>query len=124
MRLLPILALTSLLLTTACGRSERAHDSAQQALVPRLEVSKVPEDLRPLVPIVQEWGIGDDVDRGHKVDGATPEERQGLRQALTPHQARITAWLNSFGQGVMPAEAAAFMYTQLALEEIDAAEGH
>jgi hypothetical protein len=124
MRLLPIVALMSLLLPTACGRSDRAQDRGQQALVPRLDASNVPEDLRPLVPMVQEWGIGDDVDRGHKVEGATPEERQRLRQGLTPHQARITAWLNSFGQGVMPPGAAAFMYTQLALEEISAAEGH
>ena len=123
MRPLPLIALVALLVPVACGRSDRAHDSAPEAPIPRLDLSKIPEDLRPLVPIVQEWGIGDDVDRGHKVDGASPEERQRLRQALTPHQTRITAWLDSFGRGAMPAEAAAFMYTQLALDEIDAAEG-
>jgi hypothetical protein len=40
--------------------------------------------------------------------------RRGFRR----RQARITAWLDSFGQGAMPEEATAFMYTQLAIEEM------
>jgi hypothetical protein len=50
----------------------------------------------------------------------TPAEREELRAAVAPVHATITAWLDSFGQGAMSDEAAAFMYMQLALEEIRA----
>lgn len=50
--------------------------------------------------------------------GAQAAERHALRTALQPHHARITAWLDSFGQRAMTDEAAAFMYMQLALEEM------
>jgi hypothetical protein len=41
-----------------------------------------------------------------------------LRRAFAPRDRQITEWLDSFGHGVMPDEAAAFMYTQLAIEEM------
>ena len=118
-------AILVMIVLMACGSQRDSAGSPQGAKAGiTLDPTKVPEDLRPLLPVIQEWGIGDDVDRGHKVDAATPEARQRLRDALTPHQDRITAWLNSFGQQLMPDEAAAFMYAQLALEEIDASEGN
>ncbi len=120
---LPILGLASLLALAGCGNTDRSADTGQPAGAVTLDPSKVPEALRSLIPIVQEWGIGDDVDRNHKVDAASAEARERLRQALTPHQTRITAWLDSFGQGPLSDEAAAFMYAQLALDEIDASEG-
>jgi len=49
---------------------------------------------------------------------ATPAQRAALRGAVAPHQTRITQWLDSFGQGLMPQEAATFMYMQLAIEEM------
>ncbi len=85
-----------------------------------LNAENVPADLRHLVPLAQRWGIGDDVDRNAAVDRATAAERAELEQAIAPVDARITAWLNSFGQQPMPDEAAAFMYMQLALEEMRA----
>ena len=100
------------------GGSARAPGT--DAPVQRLDSTKVPEDLRNLVPLAERWGIGDDVDRNAKVDGATPKERNELRTALEPLDSRITQWLNSFGQGAMTDEAAAFMYMQLALEEMTA----
>ncbi|MBC7897133.1 MAG: hypothetical protein H7066_17070 [Cytophagaceae bacterium] len=115
-------SLVAVLVLGACGGGAKADGAGSTSSGVALDASRVPEDLRALVPIVQEWGIGDDVDRGDKVEGASAEERQKLRDALAPHQDRITAWLNSFGQNVMPDEAAAFMYAQLALEEINAAE--
>jgi hypothetical protein len=70
------------------------------------------------MPLAQQWGIGDDVERLATVDGATPAERAELRRNVGPHQARITEWLNSFGEGLMSQEAATFMYMQLAIEEM------
>ena len=85
-----------------------------------LDASKVPEDLRSLVPLAARWGIGDDVDRNAKVDRATDAERAELKNAVDPLSTRITAWLDSFPVGSMSDEAAAFMYMQLALEEMTA----
>ena len=78
----------------------------------------MPADLRDLVSFAQRWGVGDDVARSEQIQKATAAERSELRAAFGPRQGRITAWLDSFGQGAMPAEAAAFMYTQLAIEEM------
>ena len=84
-----------------------------------LDTTVIPPELRHLAPLASAWGVGDDVDRSKKVDGSTPEERTALRAAVLPHDARITAWLDSFPQGsVMPDEAAAFMYMLLAIEEM------
>lgn len=86
----------------------------------QLDANNVPEDLRHLVPHAARWGIGDDVDRNAAVDHATPAERAELERAIAPTEARITAWLDSFRQQPMTDEAAAFMYMQLALEEMRA----
>ncbi len=103
--------------TLACGSPEGSK-AGGEAPPQQLDAAKVPEDLRPLVSLAERWGIGDDVDRNAKVDRATPEERTELKSALGPLDSRITEWLNSFGQGAMSDEAAAFMYMQLALEEM------
>jgi hypothetical protein len=102
----------------ACSTPETS--SSGSGPTQQLDAAKVPEDLRHLVPLAERWGIGDDVDRNAKVDKASPAEREELRNALAPVSDRITAWLNSFGTGSMPDEAAAFMYMQLALEEMTA----
>ena len=95
-----------------------ARAPAGSAAAEQLDPARVPADLQHLVPLAREWGIGDDVDRSAKVGRATPADRERLRAALKPYQTRITAWLDSFGQGRMSDEAAAFMYMQLALEEM------
>jgi hypothetical protein len=106
---------------SGCSGREATRDpgsSDAAEAVPPLDSGKVPADLRDLVPLAQRWGIGDDVARSERVQKATDAERSELRAAFGPRQARITAWLDSFGHGAMPEEAAAFMYTQLAIEEM------
>ncbi len=115
-------ALLACIPLAACGAEpvgNRPGGSSDTA-VQRLNPQQVPEDLRHLVPLAERWGIGDDVERIEKVDRATPAEREELRTAVEPVHARITAWLDTFGQGAMSDEAAAFMYMQLALEEMQA----
>ena len=104
-----------------CG-SENGGDrpAGSSAVAQRLNPEQVPEDLRHLVPLAEKWGIGDDVDRNAKVQSATPAERNELRAAITPVASSITTWLDSFGKEPMSNEAAAFMYMQLALEEMPA----
>ena len=115
------LCLTAALALAGCGSA--ADDTSQEAsssgaTTVKLNVTNVPEDLRHLVPLAERWGIGDDVDRNAAVDRATPAEREELERAIAPSDARITAWLDSFRQQPMTDEAAAFMYMQLALEEM------
>ena len=85
----------------------------------RLDAAKVPENLRPLVPLAARWGIGDDLERADALAKSTEQERAELRGAVAAHGGEITAWLDSFGRGAtMTDEAAAFMYMQLAVEEL------
>jgi len=119
----PLFAGATLLLISFAGcsgreasRAPRSSDAAEAA--PTLDPGKVPADLRDLVPLAQRWGIGDDGVRFERVRKATEAERSELRAAFGPRQARVTEWLDSFGQGPMPEEAAAFMFTQLAIEEM------
>ena len=123
----PTLACTALCLTllsamVGCGSAADGTSRASPNGKPTtaLNVNNVPEDLRHLVPLAERWGIGDDVDRNAAVDGATAADRAELERAIAPSDARITAWLDSFRQQPMTDEAAAFMYMQLALEEMRA----
>jgi len=105
-----------------CGY-DRPGDAAdgtegQATATSQLDPNQVPELLRPLVPLAQVWGVGDDVDRADFTARASAADREALQQAIAPHQARITAWLDSFGTNPMSDEAAAFMYLQLAVEEM------
>ncbi len=84
----------------------------------RLDPNNVPADLRHLVPLAERWGIGDDVERGDYGKAASPDDRKALRDAVVPLYPQITTWLDSFGDSPMPDEAAAFMYLQLAIEEM------
>jgi hypothetical protein len=118
-----VLVLLSFFALAACG-SEGAGNrtvATNGDVAQRLDSAAVPVDLRHLVPLAERWGIGDDVDRNDRVRSATAAEREELQSAITPLYARITAWLDSFGGGAMSDEAAAFMYMQLALEEMLAA---
>lgn len=120
---LVLLVLISAGALAACGtegagdRTVTTHGTVDQ----RLDSAAVPVDLRHLVPLAERWGIGDDVDRNDRVRRATAAQREELRNGITPLYARITAWLDSFRGGAMSDEAAAFMYMQLALEEMLAA---
>ncbi len=114
---------TALVLAWAvgCVGDRPAEDSAQeQSPTSRYELraEDVPASLRHLVPLAEKWGIGDDVERGEFIEQASNSERQELMRALAPHQNAITAWLDSFESDPMTDEAAAFMYMQLAAEEM------
>lgn len=114
-------AILVLITLSACSERKASRDpgfAPAAEAVPQLDSARVPADLRDLVPLAQRWGIGDDASRSEQIEKATDAERSELRAAFGPRQERITAWLDSFGQGAMPEEAAAFMYAQLAIEEM------
>lgn len=84
-----------------------------------LNPGNVPPELRALVSVARHWGIGCDAIRDVVVGSAGDAERIAFAEAVNPHNSRITKWLDSFPQDKpMSAEAAAFMYMQLALTEM------
>lgn len=108
-------------LTGCPGEADRQSSTARasEGRPAQLDTLQVPAQLRPLTPLAAEWGIGDDDERAQRVARSTAEERRALRAAVLPHDERIDAWLDSFGEGsAMTDEAAAFMYMRLAIEEM------
>lgn len=98
-----------------CGRVSTLDSGSRS----ELNAAHVPDDLRHLLPLAKRWGIGDDMDRAAALERASDEELQTLRDAVQTHSAAITHWLDSFSSGAaMSDEAAAFMYMQLAVEEL------
>ncbi len=99
-------------------RAAYAPDAIAAARTP-LDPAKVPASLRGLVPLAEYWGIGDDVLREMLQEGESPAKKKALADAVNPHNAAITAWLDSWAQGEpMSDEAAAFMYMQQGLDEM------
>ncbi|WP_448136586.1 hypothetical protein [Stenotrophomonas rhizophila] len=99
-------------------RAAYAPDAIAAARTP-LDPAKVPASLRGLVPLAEYWGIGDNVLREMLQEGESPAKKKALADAVNPHNAAITAWLDSWPQGEpMCDEAAAFMYMQQGLDEM------
>ncbi len=86
----------------------------------KIDARKVPSDLRSLIPVALEWGIGDDAARGSLVNRASTGQKRQLRRLLPVNvRRRINDWLNLFTDGaVMTDEAACFMYLLEAYEEV------
>jgi hypothetical protein len=100
-------------------RAAYAPDAIAAARTP-LDPAKVPASLRGLVPLAEYWGIGDDVLREMLQEGESPAKKTAMADAVTPHNAAITAWLDGLRTGEpMSDEAAAFMYMQLGLTELE-----
>jgi len=100
-------------------RAAYAPDALAAARTP-LDPAKVPAHLRSLVPLAEYWGIGDDVLREMLQEGESPAKKKAMADAVTPHNAAITAWLDGLRTGEpMSDEAAAFMYMQLGLTELE-----
>jgi hypothetical protein len=85
---------------------------------PKLDPDQVPEALRDLLPLAAKWGIGDDIIRSDLQSKVGMDEQRELQEALKGRSAAITRWLDSFGTDPMSAEAGAFMYMLLGIEEM------
>lgn len=100
-------------------RAAYAPDAIATARTP-LDPAKVPASLRGLVPLAEYWGIGDDVLREMLQEAESPAKKKAMADAVTPHNAAITAWLDGLRTGEpMSDEANAFMYMQLGLTELE-----
>ena len=79
----------------------------------------VPENLRDLIPMAEKWGIGDDVIRDDFEEKTSETEKEAFQRQLKGRTADVTAWLDSFKDGLeMSEEAGHFMYMLEALDEM------
>lgn len=91
---------------------------AENRPVIRLSPEQVPSHLRHLIPLAEKWGIGDDIIRHDYIAKASKTEKRELHDAFYEPYERITAWLGGFRANPMAEEAEAFMYAQMALDEM------
>jgi len=84
-----------------------------------LSVENVPDEFKKLLPLATKWGVGDDAIRGDITDSATESDKQELIVALTGKLGSIDRWIDSYPEGSMTEEAAAFMYMGEAIDEME-----
>jgi hypothetical protein len=77
----------------------------------------VPAELRPLVPLVRQVGVGDDVCRGWFIRKLSARDRRAERTLIAEHVTAIDAWLVTCDQPY-EGEAAAFFRLREAGEEL------
>jgi tetratricopeptide (TPR) repeat protein len=90
----------------------------QRELERSFDASRVPESVRALASWASRYGIGDDVCRPYLLGRLGKKQRATLIREVDERAQPIQAWLDSFGGGLMPTEAAAFMYLTIGVEEI------
>jgi tetratricopeptide (TPR) repeat protein len=100
----------------AADRKRCADD--QRELKDSFDASRVPESVRALATWASRYGIGDDYCRPFLLKRLSKKHRETLTRQVDENAAAIQVWLDSFGDGPMPTEAAAFMYLTIAVEEI------
>ena len=84
-----------------------------------LSIDNVPDEFKILFPLAIKWGIGDDAIRGDVTDSATESDKKELVVALTGELDSIDRWIDSYPEGAMTDEAAAFMYMGEAIDEME-----
>ncbi len=98
-------------------REIKAYKEMQKEVVDSFHVARVPAHLRELADAVVRLGIGDDFGREYFFARLKKKERAALiarADALAP---QVHLWLDGFGAGPLSAEAAAYMYFLLGIEE-------
>jgi len=90
----------------------------QRELERRFDRATVPAAIRPLARWARRYGVGDDVCRPLLLKRLSRTERATLIREVDERSATIHAWLDTFGAGSMPIEAAAFLYLLSGVDEI------
>jgi len=97
---------------------ERLVEFADRLPRPRHRISKVsivdglkldprtlPKHLRHLVPLIEQWAVGDDVERSDKLARAKRRDMKELLRDVGPLLSPIDDYLDSFGSERLPDEA-------------------
>ena len=75
------------------AQGQKVRVDAGEPAVAQLRPSKVPEDLWPLIPYAEFWGIADDSYRTELIKQAPAEIWSGFRAAVSEHELRLLDWL-------------------------------
>ena len=57
-----------------------------------IDPARVPEDLRPLLPLAERWAIGDDVERAAFIESASDHECEAFIDAVEPFMDAVEAF--------------------------------
>lgn len=58
-----------------------------------LDPSRVPEELRPIIPYVEIWGVRDDYERDELIDQAPQQAKDDLRALIGALDDKFDNWL-------------------------------
>jgi hypothetical protein len=67
----------------------------------------LPPQFKPLIPLIQAWGISDDVERDERREQMSRVVLQALVDEVTPYFGAINSYLDSFGDRPQPEAATA-----------------
>lgn len=60
-----------------------------------VDLTKLPDALQHLGPLMREWALGDDDEREAKHEAASTEGLQAMYDAVSPHFEAINTWLDA-----------------------------
>jgi hypothetical protein len=67
-----------------------------QEIKERIYTKNIPEKLRPLIPLLKKWSVGDDSDRGLLIEEASEKQKNKLVKSVEPYLNEINEFLDSF----------------------------
>ncbi|MDI3321307.1 hypothetical protein [Pinibacter soli] len=74
-----------------------------------IDTSKIPKDLRDLVPYFEEWAISDDLERDEKIKKSSKSKLQKVVDIVNSKIKFVNNYLDSFGDEALPYEATLIM---------------
>ena len=92
-------------------------EQERAAALAGFDESRVPAQLRPLVPLARQVGVGDDVCRGWFIQKLPARDRRAAKALIAEHSAAVDVWLATRDQPY-EGEAAAFFWLREAGEEL------
>jgi len=90
------------------------------AIEQEINLDQIPSGLHDLVPWVLRLGVGDDPCREMLIKELSQDEKDAALQCIRDHASAVEDWLDSYGSKPLSSGAAAYMYTLLAAEEMNA----
>lgn len=68
-------------------------------------IKNIPEQLRPLVPLIKKYGIPDDTEREQLIEGMKTNKKKQLIETVSPYMSEINKFLDSFKEDPLSEEA-------------------
>jgi len=100
------------------ARTQQDCSGMREELRRDVDPARVPASFRGLTAWAIRLGVGDDYCRTRLTERLTAAEKAEVRRAVTERASEIQAWVDTFEPGALPAEAAAFTYLLLGVEEM------